>query len=117
MLSDELKKEKLDLLDWLDGYEAWNEAFKIAAEHHVHHDEQHIFYYFIPEDKKWKGVKSKSFSPKTCKSKTGLVIDASCSTVEFNSAHYHLKINQPEFEEIVRMLIEGSKNFIKRYYN
>jgi len=117
MLSEDLKKEKLDLLEWLDGYEAWNSAFQIAAEHHVLHDEHHIFYYFIAEEKKWKAARSQSFSPKNCKSKSGLVIDASCAKVEFDSAHYHLKINQPEFEDIVRMLIEGSKNFIKRYYS
>lgn len=117
MQNEEFKKDKLELLEWLDGYEAWNEAFQTASANHVNHKGQHLFYYFIPAEKKWKAVKSKTFSPKTCKNKSGLAIDASCTTVEFDSVHYHLKSNQPEFENIVRMMIEGSKNFIKRFYD
>lgn len=117
MKNEEYRKEKLELLEWLDGYEAWNEAFQTASAHHVNKDGLHIFYYFIPAEKKWKAIKTKTFSPKTCKNKSGMVIDASCSTIEFNSEQYHLKISQPEFENIVRMMIEGSKNFIKRYYD
>jgi len=117
MENDNIRREKIELLEWLDGYEAWNEAFQTARDHHVTHDEQHTFYYFVPAEKKWKAVKSRSYTPKSCASYAGESIDASCYSVEFNSSHYHLKVSQPEFENIVTAIIEGSKNFIKRYYS
>lgn len=115
-----IKKEEIDVLEWLDKYEAWDEAFKILTEHNAEPALKKIDFYFNIEHKEWftkdDNKNSLRLIKKYSKNTKGENIIPLCYELEFVNNKVRFKSSEPEFDNLVESLMEGTKDFIKRYY-
>ena len=115
-----IKKEEIDILEWLDEYEAWDAAFKILAEHNAEPTLKKIDFYFNIEHKEWftndNSKSSLKLIAKYGKNTKNEDIISLCYELEFANNEIRFKSEDPKFDNLVEALMEGTKEFIKQYY-
>lgn len=115
MKSNDTKNKEIEILDWLDGYEAWNQALNILTEYNSPQKEGKVHFYFNFEERKWIPAISKHDFWKPQKNISGEIIECECYIFEFFEKERH-RTDDPEFDIIVNDLVEGTKDYIKRYF-
>ncbi len=114
-----IKKDEIEILKWLDEYEAWDEAYKILSEHNSEPYLKKVDFYFNLKNKEWfvgdnkeshKLIKINSLNTKSEE------IIPLCYELEFVKNQSRLRSDEPEFDNLVEALVEGTKNYIKRYF-
>lgn len=113
-----IKKAEVNILEWLESYEAWNEAYKILCEHNSEPYLKPVEFFFDVDVKEWliKEELNKKRLKKISQNSKKEEIAPLCYVLEFVKNRPRPRNDEAEFDDLVEALIEGTKEYIKRFY-
>lgn len=116
MQNKEIRDKEIEILNWLDTYEARDILAKELSTYNVEKNQgKTIRLEFSLKQKKWKFHLNKNWKDNVIKNINGIMIEPLCGEYSIPQNEKH-RNDDPEFEDSINKLIETTKNFVKMFY-